>query len=221
MRTEIRRGMLLLATAALIAALPGTGRGQEMSFSEAQLVRRLLPSVVNITARATVRATPEPAMASASGDADAASAPAQVRVNAGSGFIIDPSGEIATNWHVVVGAYEIVVTFSDGSHAPATLVNAAPLVDLAVIKVDVGHTLPAKLGRQHQGADRRSGAGDRQSARRRPVGQRRASSARSTATSWTRRTTTSSRPMPRSITATPAARCSTCKGGVIGVELRR
>ncbi len=142
MRTQMRRGVMLLAAAALIAALPGPGRAQEMAFSEAQLVRRLLPSVVNITARATLRATPEPAMASASGD-DASGAPAQVRVNAGSGFIVEPSGEIATNWHVVVGAYEIVVTFSDGSHAPATLVNAAPLVDLAVIKVDVGRTLPA------------------------------------------------------------------------------
>ncbi len=145
MATAMRRSVMLLAVVTLVTAAPVAARAQEMGFSEAQLVRRLLPSVVNITARATLRPTPEPAMASASGDAATSDATARVRVNAGSGFIVEPSGEIVTNWHVVVGAYEIVVTFSDGAQAPATLVNAAPLVDLAVVKVNVGRPLQATL----------------------------------------------------------------------------
>jgi serine protease Do len=138
-----------LALACMFAAGgAAAARAQEMSFSQAQLVRGLLPSVVNITARAEVAETPEPVMASAStggttGKASSSSALYSLKVSAGSGFIIDPSGEIATNWHVVVGAFEMIVTFSDGSHAKAELVNASPLVDLALLRVDVGHKLPA------------------------------------------------------------------------------
>ncbi len=139
MRTNGTGAAALLAATMLAAALPAAARAQDMTFSQAQLVRRLLPTVVNITARAEIGAPPEPAMASAS----QAGASPQVRVNAGSGFIVDPSGDIATNWHVVTGAYDILVTFSDGSRAQAQLVNAAPLVDLAVIKVHVGRALPA------------------------------------------------------------------------------
>ncbi len=131
-----------LATASAcigLAAANGAARAQEMSFNQAQLVRSLLPSVVNIAAKSAAEA-PAPVMASASGK----SAPGvAVRTAAGSGFIIDQAGEIATNWHVVNGAFEITVTFADGSHAKASLLSASPLVDLAVIKVNAGHKLPA------------------------------------------------------------------------------
>ena len=59
----------------------------------------------------------------------------------GSGFVFDKQGHIATNNHVVNGADKIVVTFSDGSEAAATLVGADPDSDLAVIKVDVDPSL--------------------------------------------------------------------------------
>ena len=142
-------GRVWLAGGAMLAAglLAAPAGAQEMSFSQAQLVRGLLPSVVNITARAEVVETPDPVMASASGGttgkAASSNALYSVKVSAGSGFVIDPSGEIATNWHVVAGAYEMIVTFSDGSHAKAALVNASPLVDLALLRVDAGKKLQA------------------------------------------------------------------------------
>ena len=72
----------------------------------------------------------------------------KITVNAGSGFIIDPSGLIATNWHVVTDAFDIVVTFSDGTRLPAKVVGAARVVDLALLKVNAGHPLQAvHLGR--------------------------------------------------------------------------
>ena len=37
----------------------------------------------------------------------------------GSGFVLDPSGLIATNYHVVDGAFDIVATLSDGTVLPA------------------------------------------------------------------------------------------------------
>ena len=141
-------GGLLGASAlagALAATVPAPAGAQEMSFSQAQLVRGLLPTVVNITARAQVTDTASPVLASANttGKASQANATFAVKTSAGSGFVIDPSGEIATNWHVVDGAFEIYVTFADGTRAKAELLNASPLVDLALLKVNTGHRLTA------------------------------------------------------------------------------
>ena len=58
------------------------------------------------------------------------------RQGAGSGFVWDKEGHIVTNNHVVAGADEIFVTFSDGTILPATLVGADPNTDLAVLKVE-------------------------------------------------------------------------------------
>ena len=60
--------------------------------------------------------------------------PAQAQ---GSGFVFDQDGHIVTNNHVVADADKIVVTFSDGTEAAATLVGTDPDSDLAVIKVNV------------------------------------------------------------------------------------
>ena len=54
----------------------------------------------------------------------------------GSGFVWDTQGDIVTNNHVIDGASNITVTFSDGTVVNATLVAADPGSDLAVIKVN-------------------------------------------------------------------------------------
>ena len=55
----------------------------------------------------------------------------------GSGFVIDTSGDIVTNQHVVDGATSLKVRFADGSSATAHVVGTDPSSDLAVIKVNV------------------------------------------------------------------------------------
>ncbi len=55
----------------------------------------------------------------------------------GSGFVVDTSGHIVTNQHVVDGATSITVRFKDGKTAKATLVGTDPSTDIAVIKVNV------------------------------------------------------------------------------------
>jgi putative serine protease PepD len=55
----------------------------------------------------------------------------------GSGFVVDSSGDIVTNQHVVAGQNGIKVTFQDGKTAKATVVGTDPSTDIAVIKVSV------------------------------------------------------------------------------------
>ncbi len=53
----------------------------------------------------------------------------------GSGFVWDSFGHIVTNFHVIEGASEAVVTLSNGLGYKATLVGADPSHDLAVLKI--------------------------------------------------------------------------------------
>lgn len=70
-------------------------------------------------------------------------------VGEGSGFVLDRDGRIVTAEHVVDGAASIHVAFPDGTKADARLVAADPLLDLAVIEVDVPSAVlePLPLGR--------------------------------------------------------------------------
>ena len=54
---------------------------------------------------------------------------------AGSGMVIDPSGLVLTNAHVVNGANKITVSLSDGREMPADLVGSMPSNDVALVKV--------------------------------------------------------------------------------------
>ncbi len=72
----------------------------------------------------------------------------QYQYGSGSGFVWDMSGDIVTNNHVVDGADQIMVTFSDGTTVPATVVGTNVDSDLAVIHVDVASSLlhPVTMG---------------------------------------------------------------------------
>ena len=61
----------------------------------------------------------------------------------GSGFIIDPSGYIVTNNHVIDGADEISVTLTDKTTLKAKLVGKDERVDLALLKVESDKPLKA------------------------------------------------------------------------------
>jgi S1-C subfamily serine protease len=53
----------------------------------------------------------------------------------GSGFIIDSSGLVLTNSHVVFGRQVIVITLDDGTTVPAQLAGADPIFDVALLKI--------------------------------------------------------------------------------------
>ena len=67
------------------------------------------------------------------GDRDA---PPQRRASSlGSGFIIDPSGLVVTNNHVIAGADEVTVILNDGTRMKADIVGRDTKTDLALLKV--------------------------------------------------------------------------------------
>jgi serine protease Do len=60
-----------------------------------------------------------------------------------SGLIIDPSGYIVTNSHVVADTEEIQITLSSGRNFSARLIGADDKTDLALLKVDAPIPLPS------------------------------------------------------------------------------
>jgi len=62
--------------------------------------------------------------------------PGEPRRSTGSGFIIDPSGLIVTNAHVIEGGGRIQVRLEDGRRFTATVVGRDNRVDLALLKID-------------------------------------------------------------------------------------
>jgi serine protease Do len=96
-----------------------------------EMLAALQPSVVSIeVTRLSVGADSQPV----------------VTRGAGTGFVIDAAGVIATNAHVVSGARQVQVTLSDGSVLPATVTGVAAGEDLAVIKVQRLGLTPVRFG---------------------------------------------------------------------------
>ncbi len=76
------------------------------------------------------------------GDNGGADAPPREVTSLGSGFIIDPTGYIVTNNHVIEGAEEITVRMQDNVEYKARLIGHDPKTDLALLKIDAPKPLP-------------------------------------------------------------------------------
>lgn len=144
----------LLAVGLLLAACaagPQQAAARDAPGSFAPLVKRVLPTVVNIAVTETV-----------SGKELLNQLPPELRdtplgrefrrrfgeksaetTSAGSGFIVDPSGIIVTNRHVIDHGDNIKVALADGSELPARVIGTDELTDVAVIQVTTPRPLPA------------------------------------------------------------------------------
>ncbi|MGH8324194.1 MAG: S1C family serine protease, partial [Steroidobacteraceae bacterium] len=60
----------------------------------------------------------------------------------GSGFVIDPSGKILTNYHVISGSSQVEVTLSDHSKYKAQILVRDPQDDLALVQISPRKKLP-------------------------------------------------------------------------------
>mgnify|MGYP000359003730 CR=1 FL=1 len=65
----------------------------------------------------------------------------RVENGTGSGFLIDASGQILTNAHVVEGADTVMVTLKDGRKLQGKVLGADRVTDVAVVKIE-GSNLP-------------------------------------------------------------------------------
>jgi S1-C subfamily serine protease len=103
---------------------------QSLEDQIASLYEALSPSVVHITSTTSIATGPF------------GSVPQE---GTGSGFIYDEDGHILTNFHVIEGAQEILVTFSTGEVYAADVTGTDELNDLAILSVAAEGTLPDPL----------------------------------------------------------------------------
>jgi serine protease Do len=73
--------------------------------------------------------------------------PSAPREGSGSGFIIDATGYILTNYHVIEGVDRVTITLGDGRAFRAGVVGIDPALDVALLKITARDSLPvARLG---------------------------------------------------------------------------
>jgi serine protease Do len=145
---HVVRHLTILVITLLLGACSADARGTGESF--APLVRQVLPSVVNIqvtqttTNRDLLRELPPELRDTPLGrEFRRRFGNGLHTIGAGSGFIIDPTGIIVTNNHVVGRAEKIVVALTNGHQYPARLIGQDPLTDIAVIRVVTNEPLAA------------------------------------------------------------------------------
>jgi serine protease Do len=100
----------------------------------AGLVERLKPTVVNITTSHITRVSdPHEGFG---GMFRMGPGSERRSKSLGSGFIVDPSGLVVTNAHVIAGADDIQVRLSDDRELPARLVGKDTKLDLALLRIE-------------------------------------------------------------------------------------
>jgi serine protease Do len=138
-----------------LSAVPAEARGTPDSFAD--LSAQLLPTVVNIATSQTLKPSQKPVLPDLPPGSPLEdlfknflgpnrNLPRHV-TSLGSGFVIDPSGLIVTNNHVIEDADQITVTLNDGTTLPAKLVGRDDKTDLALLKIAARKPLAyAKFG---------------------------------------------------------------------------
>ncbi len=146
--------MLRFAIAAVLLSLlsPALAQDQkiapqspgEVHLSFAPVVKKVRPAVVNVYASRVEEAAKNPLFddpifrrffGSQGGDA-------RVSQSLGSGVIVDPSGLVVTNYHVIEGMTDVKVALSDRREFPARIVLRDQRSDLAVLKIASDEAFP-------------------------------------------------------------------------------
>ena len=136
-----------IAAGVLLAACSASMHGPKTPLTTKDLVTRNKPTVVFIQASVALQS-------------------GKVEQRAGTGFVVDKAGLVATNFHVIAGAEEVSVRLLDGTTLPVRNVAAADFDrDLAVLTIDVKNLPTASLGNSDE-----MSAGDRVIAIGNPLG---------------------------------------------------
>jgi serine protease Do len=121
-----------------------------MPFSFADLVERVSPAVVSVTAEAMQTVGDQAGLPDNLPDPfrelfkqfNQGRPLVQRAMSMGSGFIIDKSGLIVTNNHVIDGAKKIKVKLPDGRSFAAKLIGSDPATDVSLLKIQTDKPLP-------------------------------------------------------------------------------
>ena len=152
LKTGLRSKVLILSIIAVVgAAFPMTGLAkdipgtrEEIQLSFAPLVNRTGPAVVNIFARTQrmerVKSPlfADPFFEQFFGKLFERRPQMRNHQSLGSGVVIKPNGIVVTNNHVIAGATEVKIVFSDRREFDAEILLADKKTDLAILKLDVG-----------------------------------------------------------------------------------
>jgi S1-C subfamily serine protease len=124
--TALLGGFSASTTTVVTEAAPSSNQrvaaGGAMTIAE--IYRRAAPGVVQITS--TIKGSP-------SSFGGQFQAPPQQAL--GSGFVLDKAGHVVTNYHVIQGADDIKVSFSNRDTVTARVVGSDPSTDLSVLRV--------------------------------------------------------------------------------------
>ncbi len=120
---------------------------EKLSASFAEVSRKVEPAVVNIDTKGKVPEVTLKGEKPLEQSDDISEfyrrlVPRRPSSAVGSGFIVDKSGYILTNYHVVDDASKIIVRLQSGEEFSAKIVGADEETDVAVLKIDTGRELP-------------------------------------------------------------------------------
>jgi Do/DeqQ family serine protease len=127
----------------LVLAAPAVAQAQkvplsraEMSFSLAPVVKKAAPAVVNVYAQRIERQPRNPIFDDPIFQRFFGQHPgAKTAQSLGSGVIVDPSGLVVTNHHVIEGMTTVKVALADRRELPAEIVLRDPRTDLAILRI--------------------------------------------------------------------------------------
>jgi len=143
---ELLRGSEDAPTAPVTPAEPQKrvpfGR-EDMQLSFAPLVKATTPAVVNVYATQK----PKESLSPFAGDPFfeqffGRQLPPRAQSSLGSGVIVDPSGLVVTNNHVIANADEMKVALSDGREFQSKVLLKDESLDIAVLKIDAPEPFP-------------------------------------------------------------------------------
>jgi serine protease DegS len=130
------------------AVPPGNVSEPQRSFADA--VGRAGPAVVNIYTARVVDASARPSGANPLLRQHLPAVRQRVEGSLGSGVLVDGSGHIITNHHVIQGADEIRVQLADGRIAMPEIVGMDPDTDLAILRVPIKDPPVMPMGRSDE-----------------------------------------------------------------------
>ncbi len=150
------RGLVVVVLATLAGLAPSLAQQAaqvpssiaQVKLSFAPLVKKVQPSVVNVYASRVEQVSrnplfDDPFFRKFFGDGNAQRPGGQTSQSLGSGVIVDSSGLVVTNHHVIEGMTDVKVALGDKREYEAEIVLRDPRTDLAILRLKGGRDFPA------------------------------------------------------------------------------